>query len=236
MRAVVFDFDGTLTYKSINVWKSLWKTFDDIGESSYYRQLFNRFLNNEFTHQEWCDLTCAEFMRANINKSHLIEIAKNTKLISGAKEFFKYCYDNDISLNIVSGSILQVILLVLGDSVEYFTCIKANGMKFDKDGKLCYIKGTKYDYEGKADFINEFVEVTNVKPSEILFVGNSRNDEWAYKAGCKTLCINPSKADFNDRTKWNDTLLNVTDLRQILPYLESNKPIQTSSNAKYSEK
>ena len=59
---------------------------------------------------------------------------------------------------------------------------------------------------------------TGIKPSEILFVGNSDNDEWAYMSGCKTLCVNAYETDTQDKAKWHNAII-INDLREILKYI-----------------
>ena len=86
MKAVFFDFDGTLTHRRANVWKSIWQMFDyDISEGSYYRQLFNDFLANRITHQQWCDLTCEAFKNKGMTIDVLNQIASKVELLAGVK-------------------------------------------------------------------------------------------------------------------------------------------------------
>ena len=62
MKAVIFDFDGTLTEKKGNLWKRIWKELGhDTGPDSYYVSLFKRFMDGNITHKEWCDLALVTF-------------------------------------------------------------------------------------------------------------------------------------------------------------------------------
>lgn len=225
MKTVIFDFDGTLTYKSPNIWQAIWKDLGyDTGKSSYYASLFTRFISGDIKHQEWCNLTCEAFKDRNMNKSQLEELAKDIKLIDNAEDVFKLLRDLGFSLHIVSGNIKTVISQVLGNKIKYFDTINANQFEFDNNGRLTYIEGTNYDFIGKANFINEYKEKTGTPAKDIIFVGNGDNDEWAHLSGCKTLCINPDdETDENNITKWHNVLHNVTDLRQILPEILSKK-------------
>ena len=64
MPAIVFDFDGTLTYDSPNIWKRLWKDLGySTGTGSYFSCLFIQFMLGKINHKEWCDLSCEEFMK-----------------------------------------------------------------------------------------------------------------------------------------------------------------------------
>ena len=220
MKAVFFDFDGTLTYKSHNIWKSIWKNCGyDTDSTSYFASLFKKFMSKEITHQQWCDLTCDEFKKANFNFKALIGLARQIKLVEGLEETLKHLKENGYHLFIISGNIVSVIKEVLGDKQKYFDGIMANNLYFDNSGKIDYIKGTNYDFEGKAKFITEFKIATNSSAKELYFVGNGNNDEWAHLSGCNTICINPEETDFQNNTKWHKVIENVDNLTEILKFV-----------------
>jgi HAD superfamily phosphoserine phosphatase-like hydrolase len=221
MKAIIFDFDGTLTYKSRNVWKAMWQDLGyDISKESYFAQIYMAFIRKEISHQKWCDLTCDKFKERNMDVSILKNIAKEMRLINGFDETIKKLYNNGYSLHIVSGCIADVIKSVIGkENLKYFDSIKANEMNFDENGYLENIVGTKYDFEGKALFIEDFKAKTGCKAEDIIFVGNSSNDEWAHKSGCRTICINPENTCSTNKVVWNNLVENATDLKSILPYL-----------------
>jgi len=217
-KAVFFDFDGTLTYKGKNIWKSIWQELGyDTNKDSYYVQLFKDFMSNKITHQQWCDLTCEAYIQKGMNIDVINKLVKNIKLIDGAVETFKELKKQGYSLHIVSGNIIDVIEKVLGQNIKYFDSINANDLYFDENNFLTYIKGTNYDFEGKAKFINEYKQITGAKAEDLFFIGNGDNDEWAYLSGCHTICINPENAEISNKNKWHQTIENVTNLKDILP-------------------
>lgn len=64
--------------------------------------------------------------------------------------------DNNIHLFIASGSIRDVIVKVIGvNNVHLFEEIKVYRMEFDKNGRLKRIIGTKYNFDGKRDFLKK---------------------------------------------------------------------------------
>lgn len=219
MKVVMFDFDGTLTKTAPNIWKKIWNklgydTTDKI-KSEYYTQLYD-YLNHKTTYQGWCDETCESFKAKKMNKNIMPELISDIELMDGFEDFIKTLKNNGISLHIISGNFTDVIEEVLGDYAKYFDSINANDLEFDKDGYLTYIKGTNYDFEGKAKFIIEYQEKHNLKTEDMCFVGNGDNDEYAHLAGCRTICINPDNTDGTNKTLWHTTLNNITNLNQIL--------------------
>ncbi|MEI6348891.1 MAG: hypothetical protein WCP69_13170 [Bacteroidota bacterium] len=96
-------------------------------------------------------------------------------------------------------------------------------MTFDENGRLDRIIGTKFDFKGKATFIEKIANELNLKPYEILFIGNSNNDELAYTSGAITLCVNPRLTNPFDEKNWNNTITEMHNLDKILKYINISK-------------
>ncbi len=217
MKAIVFDFDGTLTQKNGNLWKKIWKELGyDVGQNSYYFQLLTEFLNGDITYLQWCDLTLKAFQEKGFSKQMFHRMIKEISLMPGAKELIERLSLKGIELHIVSGNFISAIKNTLGECEKYISGIKANEFLFDKNGLISEIVGTKYDFTGKAKYIQELCKKKGFSSSEILFVGNSINDEWAYKSGARTLCVNPDEADCENSTVWNEVIFtdNLLDLEK----------------------
>ena len=220
MRAIVFDFDGTITYENKNVWKWLWqKAGYDLGEGSIFQNLYSKYMNKEFSYKKWCDITCNYFKQKGINKKDLLEYISKTKILPGFVETVKLLRASGIKLFILSGNILECIKTVLGENVKYFDDIMANDFIFDKNENLDKIVATDYEHEGKAKYVNKVIKNLGISPEELTFVGNSKNDERVYLTGCNTLCINPDETEYKNKLKWNYCIEKANDFREVLPYL-----------------
>lgn len=219
-KVAIFDFDGTLTKPSetANTWEALWTELGyDVSECEKYHRMFS---NHEINHDEWCEITEREFTRAGCNRNHLKTIAERSQLVDDVNEVIHELYSKGIKLYILSGSIKQFIEYVLGKDIsKCFTEIKANRFVFDDQGLLAGIIGTPYDFEGKAKFVNKIIAEKNISPNEIIYVGNSFNDEFVYKTGVETLCINPRGTDFYNNKVWHNYIRNARSLREVLPYI-----------------
>lgn len=218
-KAVIFDFDGTLTVEQFNktTWEQLWISLKyDISEC---QKLHRQFDEGKISHAKWCALTEEKFTERHLHRDTLLAIAKQIRLIDGLEETFEYLQSRDIKIFIVSGSIMLIIKTVLKDYLGYIEEIKANRFDFDPDGYLTRIVGTQFDFEGKAKYIERIAEELEISPKDILFVGNSLNDRFAYYSGAKTLCINPHLTDMTDKVVWHagiQTCRNLTEIKQYL--------------------
>lgn len=217
MKTIIFDFDGTLTKKDQNIWKMLWQELGyDTNKNSIYAKLYvEHVIKKTITRDQWFNLTCVAFQRKGMTKQTLIDVTKNITLIDGFEKVINELYNKGYSMHIVSGCIKQSIEMVLGDYIKYFSNIESNDIIFDENDKLKKLVATPYDFIGKAKYIENLMTKTNTKPEEIIFVGNGDNDEWAYKSGCKTICINPVNTDSKNRTIWHSEISSIEDLAEI---------------------
>lgn len=222
VKAIVFDFDGTLSRCNVpdlhSTWELIWK---ELGyKVSDCHDLYKRFKANEFKHQEWCDKTCRAFQKKEMSPDKLRDVAQYFELYDGVKDVLDNLKQDGIKLYLISGSIVQLIQYIWdGDIYKYFDDIKANIFRFEND-KLIEIVGTKYDFEGKAEFIRNIYRNEKLNsPGEILFIGNSDNDEFAYKSGAQTLCVNPRLVNPNNKKIWHESL-RFTDYKELLDFIE----------------
>lgn len=218
-KVVVFDFDGTLTKTKNNysswqlTWLHLGYSLDDCG------RFHRKYVNKELTHQEWCDITAEYFMKKGLTSDIIEEIAKQITLVDGTVETLKAIKDRGVKLYICSGAMDDIIDNVFKDDKSLFEDISCNRFNYDRQGKLKSITGTKYDFEGKAQYIEKVIKENEIEQEECLFVGNSDNDIWAHKSGAKTLVVNPHKITGMDRTEWKYYIEEMLDLHEILPFI-----------------
>jgi HAD superfamily phosphoserine phosphatase-like hydrolase len=218
-KAVVFDFDGTLTARADDetTWEKIWvKLGYSINDCS---DLHWKYSNGRFSHQRWCEITRDNFRGAGFSKKDLLEVARSIKLIDGVRETLDALRNRGIKLYILSGSIRQIINEVLGDLRRYFDDIKANDIYFDYNGLIKDIRGTRYDFEGKATFLSRVIEENSYAPYDVLFVGNSCNDIFASRSGARTLCVNPRGTEWNNKEHWTYLLRRMDSLEQILKFV-----------------
>ena len=222
-KIVVFDFDGTIVdaHALKTTWEKIWL---ELGyDVKKCKELHERFDRHEFSHQEWCDKTASFFKEKNMSQSVLENVAKSLKIVPGFHNTIKELKNNNVKLFIVSGSICELIMYVLKDTVKDFESIDANRFVFSKDGVLERIIGTEFDFDGKAKRITKISMDYDVPPDEILFIGNSFNDAHVYQSGARTLCVNPTKTNSHNQLYWNDSIDELRDFSEILPFVFPSK-------------
>lgn len=219
-KAIVFDFDGTLTKPKgeMTTWQRIWLA---LGYNlDVCTNLHSQYSRYEITHRQWCELTKEKFKQRHLSKMHLDKVADEIVLIDGCEQVIQELVKKNIKLYICSGSIDYIIKRVMKNLYDKFNGIESNKFIFNTEGEFVSIIGTKFDFEGKSNFINQVSRNLNVPSYEILFVGNSINDEWASQSGAITLCINPSLTDADNPNMWSHCIKKAENLKEIFQYFK----------------
>lgn len=220
MKAVIFDFDGTLTKskKGSNCWRRIWEYIDDI---EYDDMLYNQFVENKIDEKQWFDLIIKRYAQKNVTNLTLSKISDSIEMLDDSFNVLKAIYEKDIKIFVLSGGVKQLIENVLKreNVLKYITSIEAYDFLFDDNGKLTNYKSPIHNLENKCEYIEIIKQTYNLTSEEdILFIGNGKNDETAYQSGVMTLCINPDDADYENKEKWKHTIKNCSSLKEILSY------------------
>jgi phosphoserine phosphatase len=220
-KAIVFDFDGTLTRPDLNrtTWERLWTqlgyTDNECGKLAY------RFFTGEIDHDKWCQLTLEKFKARGLREDAVVALGESLELIEGFGTTIERLKQAGIHLYIVSGSIRDVVTAALGEYNKFFDRVEANIFSYthDADRVITHIAGTKYDFAEKANFIKLVAEDLHIPASQILFIGNSINDEDVKRlSGAKTLLVNPHFTTPSSK-KWDAYIPHMKSLEEILPYV-----------------
>ena len=220
MKAVIFDFDGTLTKsrKGSNCWYEVWKYLDDLKYDDY---LYGMYKHKEINDQQWFDLIVKRYIEKGVKRQYLTEIANTIEVIDGAQQTLKILHDNGVKVFILSGGIRQIIedILEREQIREYITAIESYDLLFDKEGNLTGFQRPKsHNPENKNECVDLIKREYRLAKDDVLFVGNGANDEKVYLSGVDTLCINPDDADITNQTVWHHSIENCENLSQILEF------------------
>ena len=217
-KAVFFDFDGTLTRKSgdKSTWQLIWEKLGYPENECI--SLHRKYSNKEINHAEWCKLTKIKFIERNLTEDLVKECANQIELLPNVIETIKILKKEGVKCYVVSGSVNTVIDAVLGADKSLFDGVVCNNFYYN-DGRLEEIVGTEFDFEGKSTYIKKIAEELNIETSDMLFIGNSNNDECAHKSGASTLLINPKLTNAFNRKMWNYLIGQLDDFYKLLVFI-----------------
>lgn len=226
MKTIIFDFDGTLTKKSNEIWRRIWTKLDALDVDEL---LYTKFSNKEITYKEWCDEIEEEFKNRNLTTKLMNELVNNIEMMDNLEKTLNILRTKGYNLRILSGGIDYVITSLLKENVRYFSDIRCCKFLFDENGFFQKLIDTDSDEEGKARYILNYMKETNSTPEEIIFIGNGHNDRYVSQSGCNTLCINPNGTNHNNKDIWHNYIENTEDLSDILKIIEK---IENNKKAK----
>lgn len=217
-KIIVFDFDGTLTTRDENVWLKFWQRLGySTDKDSYCMQLFKAFRDRQIPFSKWCSLTADAFREGGLSMDLLIDVSKQTQFLNNLSSSLKRFSENGFLIFIATDNIKQFVHNALGENAKYIEEIFANEVTFDRNGILESIIGNNVEIGNKAKSIMAIFEKYNASPEDVIFVGNSYNDEGVRSTGCTTICVNPKKTDPNNKEFWSynlgdfDNLLIIND-------------------------
>ena len=214
-KVVIFDFDGTLTISKSSTWGRIWEKINALEEDE---KLMNMYFNNEIDYETWVKLGYECIKEHNYAEKDLNELVLNMKLIDNVESVFKWLKGKGIKIYILSGGLKIAIEKTLKHLNEYVKQIEATNFLFDANGNLNGYTVPHHNPENKFEFVSEVINNEQVNPKEVLFIGNGKNDETVYRTGVNTLCLNPHKANYENKEIWHNTIKS-NNLEEILPYI-----------------
>lgn len=218
MKTIIFDFDGTLTKKSNEIWRNIWIKLDALDVDD---MLYNKFVNGEIDYVEWSRQIEKEYIKRNFSKQILEELTDNIEMMDNLEETLITLKNKGYNLRILSGGIDFVIKKLLKENVKYFSDIKCNNFIFDDNGLLTKIIDTDSDEEGKGRYVKKVINEYKCDPKDIIFIGNGHNDRFVSSTGCVTICINPNGTNHLDKDVWSLYIENSEDLLDVVKVIEN---------------
>lgn len=218
VKAVVFDFDGTLTvnHNQKSSWQKIWELIGD--PNNLCVELLKQYKTQEISHSRWCQLTEEYFKEKGLTENQVRELAKSQVLIKGFHEVLNQLNSLGVSIFICSGSVNTFIDEAIPDEDKpLIKDIRSNVFIYN-NGLLNEIQGTKFDFDGKRKFVEKIMHDYGLSASEVAFVGNSDNDIFVHRARVRTIAVNPNNIDPNGK-EWAFYIDEFDDLHKILPFL-----------------
>lgn len=217
-KAIIFDFDGTLTLNennSTSSWGRVWRALDDVETDN---KLYNMFASGEIDDETWIRLIEERFVELNLQETVCENLANEITLISGIEDAFKFFNDNKIKIYIISGGVRNIIDFKLKNLRNLVTRIEGYNFIFNNKN-FESIERKSEPLDNKHKYVEQIKKENNFSGDEILFVGNGSNDQTVYLSGARTLCINPEDADFKNKKYWTNYIEICNNLSEIIKFL-----------------
>ena len=223
-KAVIFDFDGTLTRggEGSCSWARVWKA---LGDEETDNKFYGMFARGEIDDPTWMRLIEERYKELKMPKSLLDGLAEKIELMPGLEKTLKHFYDNGVKVYVVSGGVKNLIDIKLEPFKKFITRIEGYQFNF-KNGIFCGFKETKDCLDDKHKYVDVIKHENNIVGDDILFVGNGANDQTVYLSGARTLCINPDDANYKNSKYWNFYIEKCENLFEITEFLEKCKPLK----------
>lgn len=218
-KLVIFDFDGTLSKPNAlpNSWARIWAKINRQEDDD---RLYGMYKRGEIDYNQWAVEVLKVYRDAKVDKNLLSDIARETILLDESEYVLNYLHSKDIKVIVLSDGIKNIIEYVLGQCEKYIFRIEAQEILYDEDGIVNGITSLNHFIEDKSQYVNMILKELSLKPSEVIFFGNGKNDEEVYKSGVKTVCLNPDDADFENKTIWHNVIMHTNSLKPIFPFIE----------------
>ena len=213
MKTIVFDFDGTLTKKSNEIWRNIWVKLDAVDIDD---MLYKKYTSGEIDYSGWCEAIEKEYIKLGFNSRILDELISKIEMMDNLEFTLSQLKKEGYELRILSGGIDYVIKSLLKDKIKYFEDIKCTHFIFDDKGFLSKIIDTDSDEEGKGRYISNLIKEKKCDPKDIIFVGNGHNDRFVSSSGCTTICINPNGTNHLDKDIWHLYIENSDNFKDVL--------------------
>ena len=215
MKAVIFDFNGTLFFdneKHIQAWGEMSKLLRDrpIEDDELYKHVYGvpnikiiqYFLNNQATDEQ---LDKYSKLKEELYRKCCIEDQESFHLVKGAVEYFDLLKEKNIPFTIASASIIENINFFV-ESFHLDHWIDPSHIVYD-DGT----------YENKIRMFIEAAHILNTNIEDCLIIEDSisgvRN---AYQAGCRNIIVVNSTNNRSEFEKMPGVIQVIEDFEELL--------------------
>ncbi len=186
-RLVTLDLDGTLT-REPSIWEYIHKRLGKwYGFAEDYQ---TQFLAGKISYKEFCERDAQVWKGMKVGQ--LFEIVKAVPFHSGVDELIYYLKQKRLKLSLVSSG-----LSLLSDWVHqrYGFDYSVSNDLLHKDGILTGRVKIQVHYDKKAEWVKKILKKFEVKPEEVIAIGDSRGDMDMFQMVGFSIAFNSSCLD-----------------------------------------
>jgi phosphoserine phosphatase len=205
---VVFDLDGTLTRE-----RSIWE-YIHIRLGKWYgfaEEYQKQFLAGKISYEEFCESDAQVWKGMKVEE--LLEIVKTVPFHPGADELIAYLKKKRLRLSVVSSG-----LSILSNWIhqKYGFDYSVSNDLLQENGTLTGKVKIQVYYDKKAEWVKRILEKFNVKPEEVIAIGDSIGDIDMFQMVGFSVAFNSSCSDLD---KIANVCIRSQNLADIIPKL-----------------
>ncbi len=175
-----------------------------------------KYYKGEVTFQNFVDTIEILYKKSKLTKDLYERIInfRNYEINPEASDLIKYLKENKYKIAIISSGSAEYVSGV----ADYFGIedFRVNTiLEFNKDGEFEKLRGFGEDAQVKVDQLKEICDEMNIDPTETIFIGDSYNDQKAFRFTKHGILYRTENPEFEKNT-W----MHVNDLRKVIKILE----------------
>ena len=212
--AVVFDCDGVLASNGSS-WQSIHENF-----GTENKEMFTRFVNREIDDDEFMADDVSKWMqkKGRIHKDDIARCYSGVKLMDGAREVVSRLQERGALVAIVSSGV-DVFVGMVASMLKVDDWI-ANGFEWDEEGWMIGPLPSRVLSFEKGLAVEKFRRINDLRPGEIVSVGDSGSDLSMRIQGSGFIAFNPSaRWSLEAFEAASVPIVDSDDLRNIWPLL-----------------
>jgi len=187
-KLVIFDLDGTLTQER-SIWEYIHKKLGKwYGFAEEYQDLF---LAGKISYEEFCERDAQVWKGVRVEE--LLEIVKAVPFHPGVNELINFLKQKGLNLSMVSSGLS---LLTNWVHQRYGFDYSVSNNLLHENGVLTGKVKIQVYFDKKAEWVRKILNQFEVKPEEVIAIGDSRGDidmfqmvgfSIAFNSSCKEL-------------------------------------------------
>jgi phosphoserine phosphatase len=208
-KLVVFDLDGTLTQEP-----SIWKYIHLRLEKWYgFIEKYNaKFLAGGISYKELCEFEAETW--AGMKVEDMLEIVKGVPFHPGVDELINYLKEKGLKLAMVSSGLS---LLTNWVHQRYGFDYSVSNNLLHENGVLTGKVKIQVYYDKKAEWVRKILNQFEVKPEEVIAIGDSKGDIDMFQMVGFSIAFNSSCKDLD---KIASVCIQSQNLADIIPKLQ----------------
>jgi phosphoserine phosphatase len=207
-KLVVFDLDGTLTRE-----RSIWE-YIHIRLGKWYgfaEEYQKQFLAGKISYEEFCERDAQVWKGMRVEE--LLEIVKTVPFHLGADELIAHLKQKGMKLSVVSSG-----LSILSNWVhlKYGFDYSVSNDLLQEDGVLTGKVKIQVYFDQKAEWVKRILERFDVRPEEVMAIGDSIGDIDMFQMVGFSVAFNSSCSDLD---KIANVCIRSQNLADVIPKL-----------------